>query len=126
MAAAARSATEVTGESAGTASTTRMGLAVALEYCSSPSEVTVAPPLLDPVPAGDAEVEQAVGHVERDLLGAQDPHVVDPGIVDGGPVVDARTTGLTARSASANRSRVAFSSEPLGSTRRSTVSVLRR
>ena len=39
----ARSPTESTGESAGTASTTRMGLAVAFEYWSVPSEVTALP-----------------------------------------------------------------------------------
>src|SRR5207247_1208105 len=44
--------------------------------------------LLDPVPARDAEVEQAVGHVPRDLLGAQDEDLVDAGVGDGGPVLD--------------------------------------
>ena len=41
--AGARSATDETGESAGTASTTLIGLAVALEYCRVPSEVTALP-----------------------------------------------------------------------------------
>ena len=48
----------------------------------------LAPPLLDAVPPGDAEVEQPVGHVDRDLLGPQDPHLVDPGVVDRGAVGD--------------------------------------
>ncbi len=39
----ARSATEATGESIGTASTTRIGLAVAFEYWSTPREVTALP-----------------------------------------------------------------------------------
>ena len=43
VALAARSATEVTAESAGTASTTRIGLAVAFEYCRAPSVVTSLP-----------------------------------------------------------------------------------
>ena len=34
------------------------------------------------------DVEQPVGHVERDLLRAQDPHLDHPRVVDGGPVVD--------------------------------------
>ena len=46
--------------------------------------------LLDPVAPGDAEVEQAVGHVARDLLGAEDADVVDARVVDGGLVVDRR------------------------------------
>ena len=44
--------------------------------------------LLDPVASGDPEVEQPVGHVGRDLLGSQDADLADPGVVDGGPVVD--------------------------------------
>ena len=48
----------------------------------------MAPTLLHPVPPGDTEVEQPVGDVERDLLGPQDPDIGDPGIIDGGPVVD--------------------------------------
>ena len=50
----------------------------------------VAAGLLDPVAPGDAEVEQPVGDVPRDLLGPQDAHLVDPGIVDRRPVVDRR------------------------------------
>ena len=46
----------------------------------------LAPPLLDAVAPGDAEVEEAVGHVDRDLLRPQDPHLVDAGVVDGGAV----------------------------------------
>ena len=49
----------------------------------------VAGGLLDPVAAGDAEVEQALGHVLRDLLGPQDADLVDAGVVDRGLVVDA-------------------------------------
>ena len=48
----------------------------------------VAGRLLDPVAAGDAEIEHALGHVRRDLLRAQDPHLVDARIVDLGPVGD--------------------------------------
>ena len=44
--------------------------------------------LLDPVPAGDAEVEEAVGDVARDLLRPEDRDVDDAGIVDVGAVVD--------------------------------------
>ena len=40
----------------------------------------------DPVAAGDAQVEEAVGHVHRNLLGAQDADLVDAGVVDAGPV----------------------------------------
>ncbi len=39
----ARSATDETAESVGTASTTRMGLAVAFEYCRTPRDVTALP-----------------------------------------------------------------------------------
>ena len=42
--------------------------------------------LLHPVPPGDADVEEAVGHVGADLLRAEDAHLVDAGIVDAGPV----------------------------------------
>ena len=41
----------------------------------------LAPPLLDPVAPGDAEVEQPVGDVDRDLLGPQNPHLADPVVV---------------------------------------------
>ena len=50
----------------------------------------VAGRLLDPVPAGDAEVEEALGDVGGDLLRAQDPHLVDARVVDRGLVVDGR------------------------------------
>src|SRR5207249_955920 len=46
--------------------------------------------LLDPVASGDAEVEHAIGHVARDLLGPQDAHLVDAGILDRGPIGDLR------------------------------------
>ena len=44
--------------------------------------------LFDPVPPGDAEVEAALGHVLRDLLRAEDAHLVDARVVDGGAVLD--------------------------------------
>src|SRR4029079_6163643 len=44
--------------------------------------------LLDPVPAGDPEVEQPFGHVRRDLLWAKDAYITDARVVDGGLVVD--------------------------------------
>ena len=47
--------------------------------------------LLDPVAAGDPQVEVALGHVPGDLLGPQDADLVDAWIVDGGPVVDVRS-----------------------------------
>ena len=56
----------------------------------------------------------------RDLLGAQDAHLVDAGVVDRRLVVDARSDRLTVRSAASNSSRVARSSEPLGRTSFST------
>ena len=46
----------------------------------------LAPPLLDAVAPGDAEVEEPVGHVDGDLLGPQDPHLADAGVLDAGPV----------------------------------------
>ncbi len=52
----------------------------------------VTPPLLDAVPPGDTEIEEALGDVSRDLLGTQYPHVVDAGIVDAGPVRHVRGT----------------------------------
>ena len=51
----------------------------------------IAARLLDPVPPSDPEVEQAVGHVGRNLLGPQDANVVDTRIVNGRPVVDRGT-----------------------------------
>ena len=44
--------------------------------------------LLDPVAPGDAEVEPALGDVLRDLLRAEDAHVVDTRVLDRGAVVD--------------------------------------
>ena len=73
----------------------------------------VAAGLLDPVAAGDPEVEQALGDVDGDLLRAQDPHLGDARVVDRRLVVDRRRTD-TVRSAASNSSSVAFSSEPLG------------
>jgi hypothetical protein len=46
--------------------------------------------LLHPVPPGDAQVEQAVGHIPRDLLGAQDADLVDARVVDRRLVLDGR------------------------------------
>ena len=79
----------------------------------------LAPPLLDAVVPGDTEVEQAVGHVDGDLLGPQDPHLADAGVADAWPGRPRRTPALTARSASSKSCMVARSSEPLGRTRRS-------
>ena len=44
----------------------------------------------DPIATGDANVEEAIGHVHGDLLGAQDAHLGDAGIIDGGPVLHRR------------------------------------
>ena len=52
----------------------------------------LAPPLLDAVAPGDAEVEEPVGHVDRDFLGSQDAHVADAGIGDRGAVGHIRGT----------------------------------
>ena len=82
----ASSASVLAGESAPTASTMRAGLRGGLGVGELAERDHLAPPLLDAVAAGDAEVEQAVGHVDRDLLGAQDPHLVDARVVDAGPV----------------------------------------
>ena len=43
----------------------------------------VAGGLLDPVPAGDAEVEHAAGDIGRDLLRAEDADLVDTGLPPG-------------------------------------------
>jgi hypothetical protein len=51
-----------------------MGREVALLY-AAPQRRHVGRRLLDPVPPGDPEVEQALGHVLRDLLGTQDAHL---------------------------------------------------
>ena len=50
----------------------------------------VAGRLLDPVAPGDADVEQALGDVGRDLLRAQDAHLGHPRVVDRRPVLDRR------------------------------------
>jgi len=50
----------------------------------------VAVCLLDPVAPGDAQVEQPVSDIGRDLLGSQDAHVVDARVVDVGAVVHRR------------------------------------
>ena len=85
---AGRSLDAAAGESPATATTTRIGLRGGLRVLQLAEADDVAGGLLHPVPAGDAEVEQALGHVGRDLLRAQDAHLVDPGIVDVGLVVD--------------------------------------
>ena len=46
----------------------------------------LAPPFLDAVAPSNAEVEEAVGHVDRDLLGTQDPHLIDARVVDAGSI----------------------------------------
>ena len=46
---------------------------------------------LDPVTAGDAEVEQALGDVGRDLLRSEDVNLLDTRVVDRRPVVDLRS-----------------------------------
>ena len=85
---AGRSPTVRTGESSATASTTRIGPGGGLAVAQLAERRHLAGGLLDPVPPGDAQVEQALGHVLGDLLGPQDAHLGDPGVVDGGPVVD--------------------------------------
>jgi hypothetical protein len=42
--------------------------------------------LLHPVAAGDAEIEQALRDIGRDLLGPQDVNLADPRVVDRRPV----------------------------------------
>ncbi len=42
--------------------------------------------LSDPVPPGNAEVEQPLRYVQRDLLRPQEPHPVDPRVLDRGVV----------------------------------------
>jgi hypothetical protein len=78
-----------TAESSATHRTTRTG---ALRVGELTDGYDVCTRLFDPIPAGDAEVEHSVGHVERDLLRTKYPHLVDPGIVDARPVVDIRTS----------------------------------
>ena len=79
----------------------------------------VAGRLLDPVASGDPDVEQPLGDVGRDLLRSQDAHLGDPRVVDRRPVLDGDER-TTARSAASKSSSVARSSDPLGSTMRST------
>ena len=73
---------------------------------------------LDPVAARDAEVEEPLGHIGRDLLGTENPHRCD-GVINRSLVGDRRRP-LDRRSAASKSSMVAFSSEPLGRTRFST------
>jgi hypothetical protein len=42
--------------------------------------------LLHPVTAGDADVEQTLCHIARDLLGPEDMNLVDPRVVNRGSV----------------------------------------
>ena len=79
-----------TGESAATATTTWTGLEVALRVPQLAEADDLAAGLLDPVAAGDAEVEQPLGDVHRDLLRAQDADLGDARVVDRRPVVDRR------------------------------------
>ena len=94
-----------------------MGLAVALEYCEL---ARARPPrcarLLDPVAAGDAEVEQPVGDVAAGSPGAAGSGPRRRGGRRWWPGSRRPSPRTTARSAAANSSRVAFSSEPLGRT----------
>ena len=53
-----------------------------------PQRHHLAARLLDPVPAGDADVEEPLGDVAADLLGPKDADAVDARIVDSGLVVD--------------------------------------
>ena len=107
------------GESAATASTMldRPGRRLRVVQLGERDDVGVA--LLDPVAPGDAEVEQAVGHVLRDLLRAEDAHLVDARVVDACRGSRRRSRATPPRSASSNSCRVGASSEPLGRTRRS-------
>ena len=43
-----------------------------------------------PVAAGDAEIEETLGDVDGDFLGAENAHLDDAGVVDAGAVVDRR------------------------------------
>src|SRR3990172_5176287 len=61
----------------------------ALRVLQLGKDLDVGAGLLDPVLARDAEVEQTVLDVRRDLLGAEDGHALDPLVVDR-PVVVAR------------------------------------
>ena len=75
--------------------------------------------LLDPVAAGDADVEEPVGDVARDLLRAQDRDVDDARVVDRGLVVDVGRAGER-EIGILEQLEGRLSSEPFGSTRRST------
>ena len=75
-------------ESAATASTTRIGPGGGLRVVQLGERDDVGVALLDPVAPGDPDVEHAVGDVAGDLLGPQDAHFVDPGVVDAAAVVD--------------------------------------
>ena len=79
----------------------------------------VAGRLLDPVAPGDADVEQPLGDVDRDLLGRRMRTSSTRGssMVARYSTADERTTP---RSAASNSSSVARSSDPFGSTMRST------
>ena len=85
-----RSATRWTGDSAGHRSDDQHRVRRRLAVAQFAETDHVAGGLLHPVAAGEAEIEQAFGHVHRNLLRAQDAHVGDARIVDGGPVVDRR------------------------------------
>ena len=83
-----RSATDCAGESAADREhdPDRSGGRLRVVQLGEGDDVGVA--LLDPVAPGDPDVEHAVGDVARDLLRAQDAHLVDAGVVDAAAVVD--------------------------------------
>ncbi len=87
---AGRSPTDRAGESSAHGQDHPDGAGAGLAVAQLPSDATFDCRLLDPVPPGDPEVEQTLGHVFGDLLGTQDPHLGDPRVVDGGPVVHVR------------------------------------
>ena len=82
----------------------------------------VARRLLDPVAAGDADVEQSLGDVGRDLLRAQDAHLGDPRVVDAWPCSRPTTSGRPAgrppRTARASPSRANPWAAPVAARRR--------
>ena len=81
------SAPDSAGCSLGTARTILTGLLVALEYSSSPRETTSESVSVIQSRPVMPDVEQALLDVLRDLLRAQEQHLVDARVVDGGVVV---------------------------------------
>jgi hypothetical protein len=76
-----RSSSRWIDESAGTASTQRVGRRLTLEYTKSATIVSSTPVLDDPVLASHASVERTVGDVARHLLRAHQS-AADLGVVD--------------------------------------------